>query len=271
MIDTIHRKLLKRPGVFLILLLLLLLFSSACPVSAAKTKKPKWVKKQGYWYYYDSKGKKFTGIRKINGKSYYFDSQGRQRSGWRIVNGSYYFFIKSVKGKAYMVKNATVNFVRLGKNGKAVLSNDIQARRAEMLAGYQYWADQIVKPDYTKSQRRNACIRAIAQFAYEAEDAPAYSGTWDLTLAEQVYYRYLYGPRTLECERYAVGFSYLCNAAGLKSVSICIGTDLHGWTLLEGVAYDPTRYVTRGNGFFPITTANLNSFGYYAVHTIRLC
>ena len=47
-----------------------------------------------HWYYFNNKGKKVTGDKKINGKNYLFDSEGKMLFGWQYnnTNGEMYYY-----------------------------------------------------------------------------------------------------------------------------------------------------------------------------------
>ena len=71
----------------------------AVSVSAAAYKS-EFVKKNGKWYYYDSKGNLCKGwYRTSGGAIYYFGSDGAARPGLQKIDNKYYFF--SQKGKAF--------------------------------------------------------------------------------------------------------------------------------------------------------------------------
>ena len=246
--------------VFLLGLLMSLMIAG--PASAAK-KKNVWVLKDGYWYYYNKKGKKLTGFRKIGKKKYYFDNTGKQRVGWRYINGNYYRFNMGGGKKGYMLKNRTINRLYVDSNGKALLRTDLESRIARVMYYYTLWGDQITKPTWSAVEKRNAVIKAIAKFSYKAEDVPGFDTGWDVTLAEECYARYASGYNYYECERFAVAFAYLCKAVGLTGVVIHIGGELHGWVTAQGGNYDPTRYVTQGPDKFVLTSAMIAASSYY--------
>lgn len=63
--------------------------------------KNKFVKKSGKTYYYDAKGRKVSGLKKIKGKMYFFEKNGvRFQKGWKTVKGKKYYFSKK-NGAAY--------------------------------------------------------------------------------------------------------------------------------------------------------------------------
>ena len=111
-----NRRMLRR---FLLLLAVLTLF---CSGQAFAAKKNKWVKKNGYWYYYNSEGKKSKGLTVIGKKTYYFDDTGKQRVGWRKIGDTYYKFRQKGKTGAYMYTSIKQEGITLGKRGRAKLT-----------------------------------------------------------------------------------------------------------------------------------------------------
>ena len=61
-------------------------------------KRTGFVKRNGYWYFYNKYGKKVTGwLTTKSGNRYYFGKNGAARKGLRTVNGKKYYF--TAKGK----------------------------------------------------------------------------------------------------------------------------------------------------------------------------
>ena len=263
MTDMKKMNLKKIAFTFLTALLLMTCFAS--PSLAAKYKN-EWVEKSdGYYYYYNAKGKKLKdGKKKIGKKYYYFDSKGRQLVGWRKINGKYYRFGMGVGKKGYMLKNQYVDRLWLDKKGRANVSSSLSKRTAEVLCNYTLWGDTITKPTWNGTQKLNAIAAAIKKFSYVADTVPGFGTGWDVTLAEDCYNRYASGYYHYECERYAIAFAYLAKAVGLKQVQIHIGGSLHGWVKISGNSYDPTRYAVKGGDTLTITSDDFASNPYYA-------
>ena len=94
----IKEKSLKK-GIITIILVLICILSTAVTTHAAV--KNTWIKKSGKTYYYNNKGKKVTGLKKIRSNYYYFDKKGvLYKKGWKTVKGGKYYFAKT-NGKAY--------------------------------------------------------------------------------------------------------------------------------------------------------------------------
>ncbi len=94
----------------------------ACILSMGMTAgaaKNKFVKKSGKTYYYDAKGRKVSGLKKIKGKMYFFEKNGvRFQKGWKTVKGQKYYFSKK-NGAAYTgFKKVDGKGCLFAKNGK---------------------------------------------------------------------------------------------------------------------------------------------------------
>ncbi len=76
-----------------------------------------WFTKSGKKYYIDKKKGVLTGFQTISKKTYYFDSTGWMATGWYVIGKDNYYF----DSKGVMAKSKTVNGIRIGADGKAVL------------------------------------------------------------------------------------------------------------------------------------------------------
>ena len=217
-------------------------------------KRNKWVKKKGYWYYYNSEGKKSKGLTEIGDKTYYFDDTGKQRVGWRKIDGTYYKFRQKGKTGAYMYTKIKQEGITLGKRGRAKLTTLKKKRKAAVLANYALWADKFFKTSMTKKEKLRACIKQLSRFRYRA-DSPKIDRkvSWDISLAELAYSKYAAGVGTYECYQFAVAYAYLVNATGISGVYL-EGHPEHAWVNIDDKLYDPTKYFTRNSAaYLPMT------------------
>ena len=233
--------------------LCLMMFAAVFTANAAtKKSKAKWVYNQGYYYYYNAKGKYSTGLTKIGKKQYYFDSYGRQRVGWRKIKGSVYYFNYRSGKNGYMITNKTIDRIKLTKNGKARLNSDTKKLRAEVYVSYATWVDSLVNPSWTDAQKIQALIQEMRKrFVYGDEGVYSFNTSWALNLAKEAYERRAGGH--LECERFGICFAYLCHAAGIKNITIHIGGQLHAFVQIGNTYYDPTFAVCSGMSAFVIS------------------
>ena len=100
----------------LVLILGFVMINTGIKADAAKAK---FVKKAGRTYYYDAKGRKATGLKKIKGKWYYFSKKGvRYQKGWQTIKGKKYYFSKK-NGEAYTgLKKISGKLYLFAKDGK---------------------------------------------------------------------------------------------------------------------------------------------------------
>ena len=100
----------------LVLILGFVMINTGITANAAKAK---FVKKAGRTYYYDAKGRKATGLKKIKGKWYYFSKKGvRYQKGWQTIKGKKYYFSKK-NGAAYTgLKKISGKLYLFAKDGK---------------------------------------------------------------------------------------------------------------------------------------------------------
>lgn len=100
----------------------LAVLTAACILAVGMTAgaaKNKFIKKSGKTYYYDAKGRKATGLKKIKGKWYYFSKKGvRYQKGWQTIKGKKYYFSKK-NGEAYTgLKKISGKLYLFAKDGK---------------------------------------------------------------------------------------------------------------------------------------------------------
>ena len=102
--------------ILIILILFICLVSVSMTTQAAKNK---FVKKSGRTYYYNSKGKKTKGLKKIKGNYYYFDKKGvLYKKGWKTVKGGTYYFAKNNGAALIGIKKLSNKRYYFANNGK---------------------------------------------------------------------------------------------------------------------------------------------------------
>ena len=221
----------KKKCSLLILLMLICCVMSATSAQAA-AQKNKFVKRSnGNVYYYNEQGKKAKGLVTVKGKKYYFDSKGIQRKGWRQVKNKYYFFRQANGSGGYMMKSATVNGIRLKKNGAASY-NSAQLRKLKLMVFASNEADRCTNNKMTKSQKLKAVFNRAVSYGYGADTNFFGGSSWDVHYGEIMLYR-----KRADCFGFGCAFAYLANAVGYKAYAVSSGG--HGWAEVNGRVYDP--------------------------------
>ena len=196
-----------------------------------KKPKGKWkLKKHNYYYYI--KGKKVCGFRKINGKTYYFDKKGIQHTGWQKIKGKYYFFKVGKGKKGYMVKNKTVNHIKLRKNGSAknVKKNK---KRLRVLVEATKVVEKASKPDMKKREKLKACFDYVLKnYAYNGSPKFYKTKHWEV---DHAYHMAFKGKGA--CYHYGAWFAYVANACGYKEC-YAVSSGGHGWSQINGKITD---------------------------------
>ena len=218
----------KRILMFALVLTAVFAFTAA---AKAENYRNTWVNKDGRYYYYNSKGVKLTGIRKVKGKKYFFDSKGRQRTGWVKHNGRYYFFKISNGANGKMVRNKTVNGIRLNALGRAVTdSRGLAKLRVMVRANEELFAQTNAN---MKMSTKRWIMFEYTKNHYTVSSMPEYGDyyDWDIMYADFMLFRG-YG----DCYAFAAVFGYFCNAIGYDTYVVASGG--HAWTEVKGYYFD---------------------------------
>ena len=158
--------------------------SGATEKAAEKTVKSCWVKKNGAYYYYNSKGKLLrNGIYKINGTLYHFDKTGKRTSAKYNTNVFYYTFDKKT-GKntsiyTYLtVENVSPDFSsitgsRVERVGSTKAYKKESYRISARTAGIY---DKSGKKISCSSLKKGDVIKVFTRSDYIKESAPAQFG-----------------------------------------------------------------------------------------------
>lgn len=221
-----------------------LLFSSLAEVwtvSAADTdgaeKKDSWrVDKQEVFYY--SKGKKVTGLKRLNGKYYYFDKKGVQRTGWQKIGGGYYFFKIENGEKGHMVVSRKVNGISLQSSGKAKKTKQNAAKLKVMVKANKIM-EKAAKPTMSRYEKLRACFEyTIKKFRYRGSPTFKKSKNWECKYAMD-----MFSKKRGNCYAYGAAFAFLANAAGYTDAR-AISSGGHGWAEVKGKVFDPSWEIT---------------------------
>jgi hypothetical protein len=203
---------------------------------AAAQHKNEWVESKGRFYYYNEKGKKVTGLRTIGGNTYYFDKKGRQRTGWVQVGDDYYFFNLRKKSNGYMLKETTVNGIKIKKSGKAKVTEK-KAEKLRLLVAANELVFDNTKSTMKKSEKLKAMYTGLAE-----GDLIIYKNLGSFKKGEsnwqEIYAAYLFDKGYGDCYTAACSFAYIATAIGYDEV-YAQSSGGHGWCKINGKYYDP--------------------------------
>jgi hypothetical protein len=191
-----------------------------------------WYKENGYTYYYNSKGKKVTGLYKLTSGKYYFDSNGVRQTGWIKLNDQYYFFNRS-NGK--QVTGKTVDGIKITGSGTAEKTQYNISKIDTMITAHNL-VNQITKPTDSLETKRLKCFKWVFQFPYHRfrKLAPIYKNQgWEITFANDIF-KYKSGC----CVSEASAVAFLFHECGYETVYVAHDTG-HAWVEMNGRVYDP--------------------------------
>lgn len=184
----------------------------------------------GAYYYLDGKKAQNEFVKSFH-KTYYVDGDGTRATGW-IKTGGEYYFLKRTDGA--QVKNATVDGIPLGKDGKAVKSG-YNNEKVETMIRARAIMQEITAAADTKEQKLHKVFDWVLKHPYrqyrKLNDARQTPG-WEMTFANDEFLR---GCGC--CVSEASAFAFLAHECGYEKVYICDDTG-HAWTEIDGRVYD---------------------------------
>ncbi len=218
---------------FTLALLLLSFMIIPGPSAQAKKKYKGWVQKtNGRIYYYEASGRKARSKRKLLGrKLYYFDANGRQHVGWIKIKDHYCYYNLERGKNGFLVKNKTVNGIKIDGNGYAVDNLD----KVRLLAEANRIAFNLTNFNMTLREKNKACFlyikdntnwRNLKGFRTENKD-------WDMFYAEYALFK-----NTGDCYSGGCAFAYMAAAVGNENV-YAESSGGHGWCTINDRFYDP--------------------------------
>jgi len=190
-----------------------------------------WIEEEGDRYRANEKGVIQTGFwTGKKGNTFYLDKDGKAKYGWQQIKGAYYYFKRS---SGAMVKNKTIDGIRLSKRGKArVTSANRNTLLTYVLA--QKVVEQVVAPTMSREQALRVCFEWVMNKPYRTVRFPFQSHEgWEVDYANDIF---IGGGGT--CYSDAAAFAFLANAIGYNDVCVSSSGE-HGWTEINGMVYDP--------------------------------
>ena len=177
----------------------------------------------------------YTGIRakgptKIAGKYSYFTNAGYMATGTFTVNGVTYYM-----SDAGVMEKRRENSMYYDANNKAL--GAVESQNLETLETAKRIISQITTPGMSQSEKLYTCFRWVISKPYATRRPFSNFDGWPAVFAND---HFIYGSGN--CMSDGAAFAYLAYALGYDNVYVCSdsrGTDAHGWTEINGLAYDP--------------------------------
>lgn len=200
---------------------------------AQAQRKRGWVQNtKGRIFYYDGAGRRARSKKKLIGRHfYYFDTNGRQHIGWIKIKDHYCYYNLQRGKSGYLVKNKTVNGIKIDENGYAVDNLE----KVRLLAEANRIAFSLTNFNMTQREKNMACFlyikdktnwRNLKGFRTENKD-------WDIFYAEYALFK-----NTGDCYSGGCAFAYMAAAIGNKNV-YAESSGGHGWCTIDEMFYDP--------------------------------
>ncbi|MCD7736590.1 MAG: hypothetical protein LUI07_06460, partial [Lachnospiraceae bacterium] len=190
----------------------------------------KWITFSSGRSYFNSKGVRVTGRKKINGKYYYFNSKGILKTG-TVKDGKNTYYADS-KGVLSNWKIGSTYYDSKGKEMDSVAVKEFTTYlRAVSIA------ESITTSSMSKSQKLKVCFDWVMSKYYATMTVGFNYPGWTADHAND---HFLYGKGN--CFADACALAYLAKAIGYTEVYVCsdsLGKGAHGWCEIDGKVYDP--------------------------------
>ncbi|MBO6140955.1 MAG: hypothetical protein J6O40_04090 [Ruminococcus sp.] len=192
-----------------------------------------WFKYKGNYYYYSSKGKKYTsGQYKIGSNYYYFAKSGVMQRGWQKVGSNYCLFDRASGKKVF---NKTVDGIAINKNGNAKLTDWSKSKIATMMKANKIMRS-ITNATDSMETKRLKCFNWVLSFPYHQyrllRPIMRQDG-WEMTFANDIF-DYHQGC----CVAESAATAFLFREIGYTDVYVCHDT-AHSWVTIGQYLYDP--------------------------------
>ncbi len=247
--------------------------------NTANKKKTGWVKKNGNVFYF-LKGKKVSGLKKINGQKYYFEESGKRKgrmvTGWRTIGSRRYFFAtggkvgkklghmitgwKKIDGKRYYLipsgsaaGQAATGWMKIQEkwyyfDQKGALDTRMKVdnnRNGDSTGSAKDKTERraqiIVAKITTASMTKEQKLWACFQYVMKYPGRRPRTPHYYGNDWPVVYANDMFIDGSGNCFSYAAAFAFLARACGYTNVYACNDSG-HGWTEIDGKIYDPEEY-----------------------------
>lgn len=194
-----------------------------------------WINKNNKRYYYNSSGKKATGLTVIKGKNFYFNEDGSLHTGWKKMDDGYYYFKRTSGRLLTGTTGTTIDGIKIDKNGKAVESPVIKAKIETMITARKTM-QEVTNYDDDKETKRLKCFKWVFQFPYHRfrNLSNMYNNEgWESTFANDIF-KFKSGC----CVSEACAVAFLFNEIGYGDVYVAHDTS-HAWVKVGDRLFDP--------------------------------
>lgn len=162
----------------------------------------------------DSNGKRYSGVKKINGKYYYFSDKGVLRR-TTVTEG---------KNTYYCTEHGVLEAQKIGgnyyyANGKKM--DSAKAYEYETLLRARSVVAEITNANMSKSQKFETCFNWVIKHYYATRRVFMNQTAWPALYAND----YLIPSGGGNCFSDGCAFAYLAKALGYKNVYVCVDTD----------------------------------------------
>ena len=170
-----------------------------------------------------------------NGDTYYYDKKGVMQTGWQEIGGNYYCFDR-ITGK--LVKNTTINKIKVDKNGKAVNLTDYGLKRIKLMMTAHKKVLELTNPSDSMEVKR------LKVFKWEVFEHPYWvwrllanyykvTDEWDVDFANDIFTR-----KRGCCVSDSCCCAFMFLEIGYTNIYVC-HDGRHGWFTVNDKLYDP--------------------------------
>ncbi|MBO4579496.1 MAG: hypothetical protein J5715_05035 [Clostridiales bacterium] len=236
-----------------------------------------WQTIEGSRYYFFKSAKTYgrsgimaTGARNIDDRGCVFAADGKllktDMYGWYKVNGDYYFCDRK-SGK--MVKDKTVNCIKIGKDGKAVKDKYSEEKIPVMIRAREI-IGEICKKDDSIKEKQWKCYEYVAKPPYLFKHYPLKKYRDKYACFTAIYANNIlnaYGDQDKiggECVAESAALGYLYNELDFGTVYLCDDGG-HAWIEIDGRTWDPLFVEAKGKQWY-----NRKGYAYRALNKTEI-
>jgi len=215
---------------------------------------------------YGKSGVMATGAMNIEDKGYILSSRGKilmkDMNGWYKVDGNFYFCDRKT-GK--LIKDKTVNGIKIAKDGKAVMDKYAEEKIPVMIRARQIIEEICDKKDSLKTKQYK-CYKYVAKPPYLMKHHPLRKQRDKYACFTAIYANDIlnaYGDQKKiggECVAESSALGYLYNELDFGQVYLCDDGG-HAWIEIDGRTWDPLFVEAKGKTWY-----NRKGYAYRALN-----